>query len=252
MIPVNTRYRRWEWERIILRRWDSNCLEGRTFNLENASDQAEGVLVNAAFVAKTGLKNPIDQIVVLHDVRRRILGVVENHVDNLFRSKEYEPFIFYPAAKNQYITLLVKTEASDLAETQKYLETTWKEVFPTRPFESQFQEDLVLKGSRETNANLEKIFLFITVLGGLLSASGIFALASLNIAKRTKEIGIRKALGATIGNIVGLLNREFVIVLTIAAIVGSVSGYFLTNALLAEIYAYRIPVGIISVVLCAA
>ena len=148
--------------------------------------RSEGVLVNTAFLAKTGLKSPIDQIVVLHDVRRRILGVVENHVDNLFRSKEYEPFIFYPAAKNQYITLLVKTEAGDLAETQKYLETTWKEVFPTRPFESQFQEDLVLKGSRETNANLEKIFLFITVLGGLLSASGIFALASLNIAKRTK------------------------------------------------------------------
>jgi putative ABC transport system permease protein len=225
--------------------------EGRTFNLENASDQDEGIIVNAAFLTKTGIKSPIDQIVVLHDVRRRILGVVENHVDNLFRSKEYEPFVFYPAARNQYITLLVKTEAGDLAETQKYLETTWKEVFPTRPFESRFQEELVLKGSRETNANLEKIFLFITVLGGLLSASGIFALASLNIAKRTKEIGIRKALGATIGNIVGLLNREFVIVLTVAAILGSVSGYFLTNALLSEIYAYHIPVGIISVVLCA-
>ena len=145
----------------------------------------------------------------------------------------------------------MKAQMLHLAETQKYLESTWKEVFPTRPFESQFQEELVLKGSRETNANLEKIFLFITVLGGLLSASGIFALASLNIAKRTKEIGLRKALGATIGNIVGLLNREFVIVLTIAALLGSVSGYFLTNALLSEIYAYHIPVGIISVVLCA-
>jgi len=225
--------------------------EGRTFNLENASDQEEGVIVNTAFIEKTGLKNPLEKVVVLHDVKRRILGVVENHVDNLFRSKEYEPFIFYPAGKNQYITLLVKTEQGDLPEIQKYLEATWKEIFPTKPFESQFQEDLVLKGSRETNANLEKIFLFITVLGGLLSASGIFALASLNIAKRTKEIGIRKALGATVGNIVGLLNQEFVIVLTIAAILGSAGGYYLTDALLSWIYAYHIPVGIISVVLCA-
>jgi len=225
--------------------------EGRTFNLENTSDQEEGVIVNKAFVQKTGLTDPVEKIVVLHDVRRRILGVVENHVDNLYRSKEFEPFIFYPAGKNQYITLLVKTSHDELKAVQKDLEATWKEIFPTRPFESQYQEDLVLRGSRETNANLEKIFLFITVLGGLLSASGIFALASLNIAKRTREIGIRKALGASVNSIVGLLNKEFVIVLIIAMIVGSVGGYYATNALLSELYAYRIPVGIMSVALCA-
>lgn len=225
--------------------------EGRTFNLENASDQTEGVIVNKAFVEKTGLKDPLDKIVVLHDAKKRILGIIENHVDNLFRSKEPEPFIFYPAARNQYITLLVKAEKSDLGEIQKYLETTWKQLFPTKPFESQFQEDVVLKESRKANANLEKIFLFITVLGGLLSASGIFALASLNIAKRTKEIGIRKALGASISNVVRLLNREFVIILSVAAVIGSVAGYYLTNALLADIYAYHIPVGILSVVVCA-
>ena len=226
-------------------------VEGRNFNLENTSDQEEGVIVNRAFLAKTGLKDPLEKTVILHQVKRRILGVAENHVDNLYRSKEPEPFIFYPAGKNQYINLVVKTAHADLGETQAYLEKTWKELFPTKPFESQFQDDLVFKGSRETNANLEKIFLFITVLGGLLSASGIFALASLNVARRTKEIGIRKALGASISNIVGLLNKEFVIILLIAAIVGSVGGYYLTNALLAEIYAYHIPVGLVPVIICA-
>ena len=225
--------------------------EGRTFNLENASDQTEGVLVNKAFVQKTGLTDPLDKIVILHDTKRRILGVIENHVDNLYRSKDPEPFIFYPAGKNQYITLLVKTEKADLPEIQKYLEKTWKELFPGRAFESQFQEDLVLKDSRNANANLEKIFLFITVLGGVLSSSGIFALASLNIAKRTKEIGIRKALGASVNNVIGLLNKEFVIILAIAGILGSVAGYYLTNALLKEIYAFHVPVGIVSVIVCS-
>ena len=102
------------------------------------------------------------------------------------------------------------------------------------------------------NGNLEKIFLFITVLGGLLSASGIFAFASLNIVKRTKEIGIRKALGATVSNILGLLNREFVIVLLLAALVGSVGGYYATKALLSILYAYHIGVGILPVTLSAA
>jgi putative ABC transport system permease protein len=225
--------------------------EGRTFNLENASDQGEGVIVNKAFVKKIGLTDPLDKIVILHDTKRRILGVIENHVDNLYRSKDPEPFIFYPAGKNQYVTLLVKTEKADLPEIQKYLEKTWKEVFPGRAFESQFQEDLVLKGSRDANANLQKIFLFITVLGGLLSASGIFALASLNIAKRTKEIGIRKALGASVNNVIGLLNKEFVIILAIAGILGSVAGYYLTNAVLKEIYAFHVPVGIVSVIVCS-
>ena len=225
--------------------------EGRTFDLENASDQTEGVIVNKAFVQKTGLTDPLDKIVILHDTKRRILGILENHVDNLYRSKDPEPFIFYPAGKNQYINMLVKTEKADLPEIQKYLEKTWKEVFPGRAFESQFQDDLVLKGSRDANANLERIFLFITVLGGVLSSSGIFALASLNIAKRTKEIGIRKALGASVENVIGLLNKEFVIILAIAGILGSVAGYYLTNALLKEIYAFHVPVGIASVIICS-
>jgi ABC-type antimicrobial peptide transport system permease subunit len=224
--------------------------EGRTFNLDNASDQQQGVVVNKAFIAKTGLTDPLEKTVILHDTRRRIIGVIENHVDNLYRSKEPEPFIFYPAGKNQYVLMEVRTEPENLGEVQKYLEKTWKQLFPSRGFESQFQEDLVLKNSRETNANLETIFLFITVLGGLLSASGIFALASLNIAKRTKEIGIRKALGASVQNVVRLLNREFIIILTIAGILGAVAGYHLTNLLLSEIYAFHIPVGIVSVVLC--
>jgi ABC-type antimicrobial peptide transport system permease subunit len=226
-------------------------VEGRTFNLENASDQTEGVLVNKAFLAKTALTDPLDKVVILHDTKRRILGVIENHVDNLFRSKDPEPFIFYPAGKNQYLLMLVRAEQEDLKEVNKYLETTWKEIFPDKMFESFFQDDLVLKESRQANSNLEKIFLFITVLGGLLSASGIFALASLNVAKRTKEIGIRKALGASVGNVVNLLNKEFVIILILAGAVGSIAGYYLTGMMLAEIYAYHIAVGIFTVIACA-
>ncbi len=139
-----------------MKRWAYDFPKGRTFNLENASDQTEGVIVNKAFVEKTGLKDPLDKIVVLHDAKKRILGIIENHVDNFYRSKEPEPFIFYPAARNQYITLLVKAEKSDLGEIQKYLETTWKQLFPTKPFESQFQEDVVLKREQKSKCQSGK------------------------------------------------------------------------------------------------
>jgi putative ABC transport system permease protein len=226
-------------------------IQGRTLNTDNNSDFEEGVVVNQAFLGKTGISDPIDHIVVLHQKRRRIVGVVNNHVDNLYRSKDPEPFIFYPAAINQYFTMQVKTEPENIGAMQQYLEKTWKEIFPGKPFSSDYQDELVLGNIRQTNSNLEKIFLFITILGGLLSASGIFALASLNIARRTKEIGIRKALGATINSIVALFNKEFIILLLLAGIAGSFGGFYLTNVLLDEIYAYRIPITIVTIITCA-
>lgn len=226
--------------------------EGRPFNLDNASDYEEAVIVNKAFLKKAGLGDgALDKIITVHQKRRHIIGIMENHIDNLFSSKEPEAMVFYPAEANEYKVLLVKTDPSNLKATKEFLEETWKKLFPTKPFDSRFQEEIVLQGTRETNANLEKIFLFLTILGGLLSASGIFSLASLTIARRTKEIGIRKALGATVPNIVELLNREFVITLLIAVVLGAVGGYYLTDALLDEIYAYRIAVGLVPVIICS-
>lgn len=225
--------------------------QGRFLNLDNASDMEEGLIVNEAFVEKMNLQDPVDKIISVHDKKRHIVGVIKNHVDNLFRSKEPEPFVFYPAERKYYKLMVVKTETVHLAEIQKSAEKTWKELFPGKPFNSQFQDDILLEGTKRTNSNLKNIFIFLTVLGGLLSGSGIFSLASLNIARRTKEIGIRKALGASVANVVALLNKEFVIILSIAVILGSSGGYYLTKALLDEIYAYHINVQFIWVFLCA-
>ncbi len=225
--------------------------EGRFLNIENVSDQNEAIIVNRAFLNKVGMKDPLDKIVTVHDKKRHVVGVIENHVDNLYRARDPEPFVFYPADPKDYKMMQVRAEAKDLAGVKQYLEDTWKKLYPTRPFESKFQEEIVLADVQKVNSNLKRIFLFLTLLGGLLSASGIFSLASLNIAKRTKEIGIRKALGATVSNVVMLLNREFVITLTLAGVVGAVGGFYLTNALLDVIYKYHISIEIFSVVLCA-
>ena len=93
---------------------------------------------------------------------------------------------------------MIRAEKEDLKSIHDFLEEEWQSMYPTKPFESNYQEDIVLAGTKQTNGNLKKIFLFLTVLGGLLSASGIYSLASLNIAKRTKR---RNAAGIrNIGN----------------------------------------------------
>jgi ABC-type antimicrobial peptide transport system permease subunit len=219
-------------------------VEGRTFNVDNASDQSESVIVNKAFLEKVKMTDPLDKVITIHGNKRHIVGVVENHIDNLYRSKEPEPFVYIPSLPADYKMVLIRAESDDLLGIQKSMEKTWKQLFPEKPFVSRLQEDIVMKETKSVNTNLEKIFLFLTVLGGLLSASGIFSLASLNIARRTKEIGIRKALGATVSNVVLLINREFVIILSIAGVLGSVGGFYLTRMLLTEIYAYHIPVSL--------
>lgn len=226
-------------------------VEGRSFNLENKQDMEEAVIVNEAFLEKVGINDPLDKVITIHEKKRHIIGVVKNHVDNLFRSREPEPFIFYPAEPSWYKVMVVNADEENLADVQKYLEKTWKDLFPTKPFLSMFQKDIQLQDMKRTNGNLEKVFLFLTILGALLSASGIYALASLNIAKRTKEIGIRKALGASVSNVVTLLNREFIVVLSIAVLLGGVGGFYFTTFLLKEIYAYHIVVTFVPVSLCA-
>ena len=221
-------------------------VSGRLLDMDRANDNTTAMVVNQAFVEEAGLEDPIDQPIMIRGERKRIIGVVENHVDNLYRSRETEPFVYYGSKPNEYRMMLVRaTSSQSLTMLQDQIESIWEEEFPNRPFESRLQEDMTLGGLRETNANLKKIFIFLTILGGLLSAAGIFALASLNVEKRTKEIGIRKALGASIQHIVTILSKEFSLILLSAAVVGAIGGYFLATLLLDEIYSYHIIVGLV-------
>ncbi len=217
---------------------------GRFLDTRKASEKYS-IVVNERMVQELDLTDPINEKIEIREEDYRIVGVVENHVDNLFRSKEPEAFVFYPSKPNEYKMMLVKTHEDNITKVRDDLEKVWKEEFPEKPFVGRFQEDLSFGGVMQVNTNLKKIFIFLTILGGLLSASGIFALASLNVRKRTKEIGIRKALGATVSQIVTLLSRSFVILLSIACIVGAVGGFFLSDIMLSQIYAYHVEVGLI-------
>lgn len=226
-------------------------VEGRGFIKDSKSDAEEAALVDESFVAFNKLENPIDTRVTFQDQRYRIVGVVQDHVSNLFNDSGLEEGHFYRAARpEQYHLLIARIDDAELESTKEYIETKWKELFPNKPFESQSQEEIVFSGAMETNRNLTQIFLFITILGCLLSASGIYSLANLNIEKRTKEIGVRKVLGATIASIIRLINKEFAIILVLSMIFGGLGGYFLTDILLEEIYATHIDVKIYTVMLC--
>jgi putative ABC transport system permease protein len=225
--------------------------EGRFLSLGVETSDKLNVVVSEAFVKHSGLESPVGHQFTMHGTKHTIVGVVADHVDNLQRAKLPEMFVFYAAGRHQYVSLLVRTKKEDLGEVMQSLERKWKELFPGKPFDCRYQDEVLLKFTREINTNFEKMFLFITILGMILSVSGVYSLAAQNIARRTREIGIRKALGASVRDIFGLLNREFVVVLFLAAIGGGVGGYYLTSDVISSFFARHIDVSFIPVVGCS-
>jgi ABC-type antimicrobial peptide transport system permease subunit len=100
------------------------------------------------------------------------------------------------------------------------------------------------------NTNAVRIFGFIGVIAVLMSATGLFALLSLNILKKMKEIGVRKVMGASTGNIVQVINKGFIIILTVACALGGALGYFMTDKMMDAIWEYYQPVNAITLAIC--
>ena len=223
-------------------------VQGRFPNLKNKSDEFESIVVNQTFLDLAGIEDPLSTVVGIRGERRKIIGVVEDHIDNVYRSAEVEPFVFYASKRYEYQIMLVKSDVADLPAVKENVEQLWKKEFPDKAFMAEFQEELMMGNFRGLNSNMKKIFLFLTILGGILSIAGIYALSSLHIEKKIKEIGIRKALGGSIQSIVSLLSRDFVIILSIAAVIGGTGGFFLSGILLDEIYAYHIEVKALAVI----
>ena len=227
-------------------------IQGRSFNMDRETEVTESIVITKETISYLGMQgDPIGQEIYVHSIKRKVIGVIDNFVDNIYRSADPEPLVFYPATEEWWKRVIVRTDPDDLAEVNEYLEESWKELYPTQPYNSQYQEDVLLENTKQLNGNMTQIFLFLTILGAALSVSGIFSLASLNIARRTKEIGIRKALGSSVKSVVLLLNREFFIILAIAGVLGSLGGYFGVEALLDNWYAFYKSADVLSIVLCA-
>jgi putative ABC transport system permease protein len=221
-------------------------VSGRSFGEKDSTS----VVVDENFVRRRNLSDPLGTKVEIEGQQFSIAGVVTNHLTDL-ESRTDEYFVYRLAKPASYQILVVRADAKDLAGIKDYIDSEWKKLFPGKPLRTDLQRDILYEEANGYNHNLGKIFIFLTVLGCLLSVSGLYAMASLNIHRRTKEIGIRKVLGASISSILRLINKEFAIILLIAGILGGIGGFMLSDGLLSSLYKQRIEVGAISVVVCS-
>ena len=226
---------------------------GRTFTENSESDKRESILVSESFIKALGwTDDPIGKRIVWADtVSLYVIGTIKDIYLRGFWDP-IDPLIFRYVPQENYRYVTVKSEPGKSLQVDEFMKKTWGEIFTDRLYNGEFIDEEI-KESSTVNKNIITMFLFLGIIATILSATGLFTLVSLNIIKRMKEIGVRKVLGASIMNIATNLNRQFFIILTIAAVLGAALGSYLGDKLMGQVWAYHVPMnipsGIMAVVL---
>ncbi len=223
-------------------------LEGRNFDRARTSDSLSSFIINEACARFLGWEDPIGNILENgFGMRGRIIGVVKDfHYASLHNPIEPMVFMHQP---NNASNLLVRLESENVANSYDQVMNKWKELVPNHPQESYFLEDFIRKNYIKEGKMLQ-VFGYFTVLAVLISCLGLLGLASFSTEQRTKEIGIRKVLGASAGNIVMRLTGEFLLLVILASLLAlPVTAWFLKRWL--EGFAYALDMSFVPFVLSA-
>lgn len=223
-------------------------VRGRNFSKEFTSDKEEAIIINEAAVNKLGWQDdPINKkIERFTSVTTRqpytVVGVVKDyHFQSLHQ--QIEPMmLYYTSPYGNFSRLSVRVRPENIQETITFLETTWKQFDTQYPFEYSFVDDQYDSLYR-TEVRLGKLFSYFTTLAILIGCLGLFGLTSFTTEQRTKEIGIRKVLGASVNGIIYMLVRDFTKWVFLAVIVAWPVGYLVMNKWLNN-FAYRANLGV--------
>jgi len=213
-------------------------IAGRPFSKEFGSDK-NSVIFNRKGIEQLGFTKPAEALGKKIDFwgeQYTIEGITENFHQQSLR-ETYEPLILRLIPDvNGFMS--VKTNAAKASETISAVKAEWKKFFPGNTFEYFFLDDH-FDEQYKADQRFGQVFTLFTSLAILVACLGLFGLASFTTLQRTKEIGIRKVLGASVINILNLLFREFALLLLIAFIIAAPVAWFTTSNWL-QGYAFRI------------
>ena len=212
-------------------------LEGRDFKKDSETDRKESVIITEELARKLGMKEPIGKEIIWMDtVKYYVVGVVKD-IYNRGLWREMQPVMMRYGSRDVVNHILVRVPSSKLVATNKFMEARWKELFPNRSYVGRFMDEEIAEANTVNN-NIVTMFIFLGIVALFLSVTGLFTLVSLNIIKKMKEIGVRKVLGASVGNISKVVNKEFAIILVIASVIGGVAGAWMSDMLMDSIWDY--------------
>lgn len=228
--------------------YDIKFLMGRSFDESMGTDDTAAVVVNETLVKTYGWEDdPIGKVIDWgFDLegnpgrRMKVIGVIE---DYNFRSlhNKIQPQMMFPAEFNKY-HLSIRINDENKQETIDFIEQKWNEFGANRPFDYRFLEE-TWDEMYTDEKNLGIIFSIATILTIFIALLGLLGLSSFIAEQRTKEIGIRKVLGATMENIVNLLIREFALLIGVAFVLSIPVAWYVLGLWL-ENFAFHIQVSI--------
>ena len=220
-----------------------SVLKGRDFSREFPADFKESILVNESMVKALRWDDPIGKRIPTEN--RQLQGTIIGVLEDVYLTSMHEalrPAVYHLQMINgSFRYIVIRIQARNLLSTLERLKTLWQEAIPYQPFLYSFLNDDVEAVFREDERWLE-VARFSSMIAVFIACLGAFGLTSLTLARRTKEVGIRKVLGASITRIIHLLTREFTVLVLIANVIAwPVAWLFLRNWL--QDFVYRIQLG---------
>jgi hypothetical protein len=216
-------------------------VHGRSFERGRAADQASdssaAFLINEEMVRIMGKENPVgERFSLMGFTEGRIIGVMKNFHFHSMRDK-IEPLaisVAYPQFLNY---ILMRIKPGPVQQTVDKLQDTWKSVMPEHPFDYHFL-DAEYERMYRAETRMGSLLKYFAIMAILIACLGLFGLASFMAENRTKEIGVRKALGSSGQQIVLLLSREFSLLVVISIAIAIPASWFYLDGWLQD-YAYR-------------
>lgn len=217
-------------------------LAGRNFSPEFATDLKEAFVINETLARRLGAREPQQVLgtklpIGINGITGTVIGVVEDfHISSMHEPIQPLVMMHWPGLFNQ---ISVTIRPANMSETIAFLEETWKKHEPAYPFKYEFLDDTI----RSQYESVEQTLQMVKTFSGIaifIACLGLFGLSAFMAEQRTKEIGVRKVLGASVRNIVALLSKDFVKLVLVAGIVAAPIARMIMDGFLDEYFAYRI------------
>jgi ABC-type antimicrobial peptide transport system permease subunit len=217
-------------------------LAGQKINKRDIKDTTQNIVVNETLIHKMGIMDPakaVGQLINMNGRTATIMGVIQDFQSESKQKKRRACVLKYQA--DNFFMASVKIQPSAINKTIEHLNRSWSALFPDNLFDYKFLDEHIASFYTQEQKvyTAFKLFSSIAIIIGCL---GLYGLITFAASQRTKEIGIRKVLGAPLMSIVGLFSKEFVLLIVIAFVIAAPLGYYMMHSWL-ENYAYHISIG---------
>jgi len=241
-------FRSFHWlmiDREFLPVYEMELLAGRNFmpNEKGASSDSASIILNESAAKQLGFENAasaIGQEVYLGGQQMQVIGVIRDY-HHLGLQHSINPMMLTLHLDEDPEIFSVKVSAANLGATIAQIREQWDKSFPGNPFDFSFLDDS-FAAQYKAEQRFGQVFMLFAALAILIACLGLLGLAAYAAERRTKEIGIRKVLGASVASVVSLLSKQFTKLVLMANVIAWPIAYFAINAWLQN-FAYRIGIG---------